>query len=108
MSDRRLFSYDAATKTRTWYEDTPTGFELYTEQDVSEIIEQNKSKHADPDALRTKDGDWIYAHIPNVFVLKFLDDYGVNVYGDGEHVKATMRLLNNPDYRFLKTTTLRA
>ena len=109
MSDgKRLFDYDPDTKTTTWFIPTDDGFQLYTEQDVSDIIEANKAKQsagADYYKRKSSEGEyWRVASIPNIFVLKFLDDHGVNVYGDQDHVKATMRLLDSSDYRFLKTT----
>ena len=105
ISKRRLLDYDPETKTRQWYIDQGgDNFQIYTEQDVADVIELNKAMQNTPDADKTGEGDHLYAKIPNIFVLKFLDDHGVNVYGDKDHVAATFRLLDNPDYRWLKTT----
>lgn len=105
IGQRRLLDYDPDTKTRQWFIDKgDEGFQIYTEQDVADVIEANKAKQNTPDWDKTGEGDHLYASIPNIFVLKFLDKYGVNVYGDKDHLAATFRLLDNPDYRWLKTT----
>ena len=45
------------------------------------------------------------AEIPNVFITKFQREHGVDVFSqDPEQKKKLRKLLEHPDYRFLKTT----
>lgn len=73
---------------------------------VSKILDGNRAMANDEE--RTKDGIkhdwWHYARIPNVVALKWLNEHGVNIY-DKAHEKEMFKLLNHPDYRYLKTTT---
>ena len=73
--------------------------------DVKRILEWNKAKANDEDATRKgmKDDWWHYARIPNIVALKWLNEHGVNIY-DRNHQKAMFRLLNSPEYKYLKTT----
>jgi hypothetical protein len=101
----RWFDSDPDTKTTQWFRpEADGGYSIYTEQDVGSIVEHNKAKQSMGDGHVTGMGDWLYASIPNIFVLKFLDEHGVNVYGDKEHIARTFDLLNQPEYRWLKNT----
>lgn len=76
------------------------------EQDVTPLLEMNKALANETDATKEgiKNGWWHYAQIPNIIVEKWLNEHGVNLY-DKDHQKAVFRLLNQPEYRYLKTTT---
>lgn len=107
MSDKRLFSYDPDTKTKTWYVDNPgDGFQLYTEQDVTDIIELNKAKQLDPGYAKLKSkehGDyWRVASIPNTIQLKWRTEDGIDIYNP-DHWPAVKKKLNSNEWRWLKT-----
>ena len=89
------FDYDEASDTTI----------ISREQDVSSLLDFNKTL-ANEDGV-TKEGIkncwWLYANIPNIVIEKWLNEHGVNVY-DKDHNKAVFRLLNQPEYRYLKTT----
>lgn len=76
------------------------------EQDISHILDANKVLQND-DQL-TKDGIknswWHYAQIPNIIIEKWKNEHGVDVFNK-DHEKAVYKLLNDPQYKFLKTTT---
>ena len=78
---------------------------LASMEDVKRILEWNKEKAKDDEATRRgmKEDWWHYARIPNIVALKWMNEHGVNIY-DRNHQKAMFRLLNSPEYRFLKTT----
>jgi len=76
------------------------------EQDVSSLLDLNKRKWNDSDHTKAgiKRGWWEYADIPNIVIEKWLNEKGVNAY-KREHAPAVFRLLNDPEYRYLKTTS---
>jgi hypothetical protein len=76
------------------------------EQDCSLILEANKVLQNSDDLTKQgiKNSWWHYAQIPNIVIEKWITDHGVNLYNK-DHQKAVFRLLNQPEYRYLKTTT---
>jgi hypothetical protein len=90
------FSYDALTDDTT----------IYREQDVTAILELNKAQQNDEDYTKKgiKRDWWHYASIPNIIIEKWLREFGVNVYNK-DHEPKVFKLLNQPEYRYLKTTT---
>lgn len=76
------------------------------EQDVDLILDANKVLQNNPEVTKRgiKDGWWHYATIPNIVIEKWLNELGVNVYNK-DHSKKVFQLLNQPEYRYLKTTT---
>jgi len=77
-------------------------------QDVARIIEGNKAL-AKNDGLTKrgiKNDMWHYATIPNVVALKWKQEKGVDI-NNPAHRKAMFKLLNDPEYAYLKTTTLK-
>ncbi len=83
-----VFNYDDATDVLT----------LVHEQDVSGILDQNKALAADTDMLH-------YASVPNSVILKWQLEKGVDVFNT-KHRKKVFKLLNDPEYRYLKTTSI--
>ena len=90
------FEYHAETDTTV----------IHREQDVSTILEINKALQNNEQITRDgiKEGWWQYAKIPMIVIEKWLNDHGVDVFNK-DHQKAVFRLLNQPEYRYLKTTT---
>ena len=79
---------------------------VYSEQDVSSILDTNKAMQNEPETWKqgVKNGFAHYAQIPNIVIEKWLNEHGVNVYKK-EHRAKVFQLLNQPEYRYLKTTT---
>lgn len=46
---------------------------------------------------------WKYASIPNVIILKWKNELGVDIF-NRDHRKKMFQLINSPEYKFLKTT----
>lgn len=74
-------------------------------QDVEDIIERNK-------ALQTESQTWAgtFRHIgtiPNVILERWINESGTNVLsmGNEEFGQFVKRKLNDPDWRWLKTTS---
>lgn len=105
---KRVVDYDPWSGITTsfdydWTTDTTV---IHREQDVSAILELNKSYANNEDYTKHgfKNEWWHYASIPNIVQEKWLREYGVNLY-DKNHEKKVFKLLNQPEYRYLKTTT---
>ena len=79
---------------------------IETWQDIEPVLEANKKLKNDTDLTKRgiKEGFWKYASIPVIFQYKMLVKEGVDIY-KREHAERLSRLLENPDYSHLKTTT---
>lgn len=85
------------------YDHGDGGFAVETRQDVEPILEANKRAANDTDGY-TPSRDWRYiARIPNVVIEKWLNEHGVNIFNKN-HEPAIRRLLNDSDWRFLRTS----
>ena len=105
---KRILDYDPYTKMTTtfdYYPESDTTV-LYREQDVEGILKANMALQNDPDVWKqgVKNGWALYATIPNIVIEKWLSEFGVNVYNK-DHEKKVFQLLNQPEYKYLKTTT---
>jgi len=105
---KRVLDYDPTSGITTYFDYDPHNDTtlIYHEQDVTPILEMNKAMANDGDIWKegVKNSWAHYAQIPNIVVQKWLNEHGVNLY-DKNHQKAVFRLLNDPEYRYLKTTT---
>lgn len=104
---RRLFDRDPERGLTIWYEDTDDGgFALTYEQDCEPFLEANKEKQSAGREYYARDPDmWRVASIPIIVQYKWLMEKGVNVHDPG-HWPAVKRLLNDPEYRYLKTAEI--
>lgn len=106
---KRLFDYDPLSGlTEIFHYDhtTDTSY-IETLQDVEPILEENKALQIDENY--TKDGIknemWHYAKIPVIVQLQWLQKYGAeNDPMKKGNEKLLFRLLNDPEWRHLKTT----
>jgi hypothetical protein len=109
---------DAFTGIRTnysWDEDSKTLI-LKRTQDCNAIIDLNKARQNENDqSWRKKEDRWmLFASIPNLFIEAWLKE-GINVYNaktdrhgkPNEDMVRVLRKLEDPDYKHLKTTTMR-
>ena len=73
-------------------------------QQCDPILEHNKRNVIEADHARQMKNDWIhYAKIPNVVILQWKTNHGVDFMKPGQE-KAWFKLLNHPDYKYLKCT----
>lgn len=102
---RRLLDKDYLTGVSTYHNyDHSTGITtIETLQDVQPFIDKNKALH---NTSYQRDGikdDWQHlATIPIGVQMVWLKEYGIDVYKP-EHIPRIRKLLNDPDYRYLKT-----
>lgn len=105
---KRVLDYDPYTGITTNFDyipETDTTI-IEREQDVSVILDANKAIQNETwiSQKGIKDGWWLYGQIPMIVIEKWINEYGVDVFNK-DHQKAVFKLLNDPQYRYLKTTT---
>jgi hypothetical protein len=106
---KRLFDHDPLTGvTEIFHYDPMTGdVHIETTQDVDPILEKNKYLQKSDAYTRKgiKDEMWHFASIPIVVQLQWLKKYGPeNDPMRKGNEKLLFRLLNDPEWRYLKTT----
>lgn len=87
-------------------------------QDVSAILDRNKERqNSGNTSYRTDEmGLHLHASIPNIVIEKWLQEEGVNVWlakvsrrtgRPNWHMRQVLRKLEDPDWKHLKTTTMK-
>ena len=109
MSER-FFDHDPLTGiTETFIDLGGDDFAIRQTQDVTPFIELNKAKQnydADGKAYWRAGGDFRHeATIPVGVQMEWLTKYGVDVYNP-DHLKKVTKLLNDSEYRYLKTANI--
>lgn len=91
------FNYDFANGSMT----------IEVVQDVEPILDANRKLAADEGYTKhgIKNEMWHYASIPVVVQQQWLNTYGIDQWPMKQgNEKLLMRLLNSPDYKYLKVT----
>jgi hypothetical protein len=105
---RRLLDYDPIRGVSCYMEVDLRGdrMTLTHEQDVQPILDRNKLAAADSDktARGIKNDWWKYASVPAIVEIEWMQKFGVDL-GNPQHKSKVFKLLNHPDYRYLKTTS---
>jgi len=103
--DKRLLGYDPITKVKTYhyYDEMTDQTHIESVQDVTAFIDLNKKLH---NSSYQKDGigdSWMHAAtIPALIQEKWLRELGVDILNK-DHMPRVLRLLNDPDWKYLKT-----
>jgi hypothetical protein len=106
---KRLLDYNPLTGESVVFEDNQDGtFNLHHIQAravVDAILDGNKEMANDKELTRRgiKKDWWKYATIPNVIIMKWKKELGVDIFDQNDR-KKMFALLNSNDYKFLKTT----
>jgi len=91
-------------KTYHWDHDDGGKFVVNTEQDVEPYLERNKALQNSGWDGYDKARDFRHiGTVPDVIAMRWLTEHGVNLY-DPAHQDGVKRLLNDPDYRFLRSS----
>ena len=106
---KRLLDYDPDTGVSEYFHyDAHTDTTVVeTVQDVEPILNRNKDLTNDEDYTKVgmKKEMWHYASIPLVVQMRWLNEYGMENWPMHPHNKDLLfRLLNSPEWRYLKTT----
>lgn len=107
--EKRLLDHDSETGVTEWFHYDPLTGDVHIEtvQDVEPILDVNKALANDEEFTKQgiKDEMWKYARIPNWVQVKWLNEYGPKNWPMHPHnAKLLFRLLNSPEWRYLKTT----
>ena len=101
MPSERLLDYDPVSGMKEWfsYDESTDTTAIRYEQDITEVIDACK-------AAQNEDFDkradlWHAAHVPVGILMEWVAKYGVRAW-DKNHAPAVRRLLNDPDYRWLR------
>ena len=81
-------------------------FTIGHHQDASAVIEDNKWALLDLDTHKkqAKKGWSHHAKIPEIVIMEWKAKFGVDFY-DANHWPKVMKLLEDPEYKYLKRTT---
>ena len=90
-----------------YWDDETQDMRIKTKFDCRDILESNKKlANATIDARFNKGIFHHVAEIPNIFITKILKEHNIDVMSSDKNEQLRLRkLLETPEYRFLKTTT---
>ena len=102
MSERRLLEVQPDGVVE-WFHFDPSSGEMAIEhvQDVEPVLDANRERANHHDGFSPSRELREVGEIPAIVVLKWLNEYGVNVF-DRNHWPAVKRLLRDPDWRWLR------
>ena len=105
---KRILDYDPFSGITTTFDyiESEDRTVIGREQDCSLILEANKVlQNEDEVWKRGVKQSWAhYCQVPNIIIEKWKKDHGVDFFNK-DHEKAWLKLVNQPEYRYLKTTT---
>lgn len=85
--------------------DDQTGYtHIQYKQDITAQIDLNKALHNTDYQKKGIKEEWMHAaHIPDIIQIQWMREYGITDIHSEEYWPLVRRLLNSPDYRYLKT-----
>ena len=104
MTSRRLLA-DRGAAGRVWWHPQPDGtFLIEHEQDVEASLDHNKAMANEDDRGWSASRELRrVAHVPNIIIVKWLQE-GLDIFDpDPEMQKRYRAKLNDPDWRWLRT-----
>lgn len=102
----RPFDYDPLTGLKTEFstpDDGETWGFRYT-QDNAPVLDANKEQQAA--GFDRRANMWHAARVPASIIMEWRTKHGVDLYNPA-HKEGVRRLLNDPDYRYLRTNNFR-
>jgi len=99
---KRLFDHDPLSGLTEWfhYDDATDKITIETVDDVEPVLDANKRSYNE--GRKSTDFRRI-ATIPPVVQLLWMEKYGVDLTNK-DHLPAVKRLLNDPEWRYLRTS----
>jgi len=105
---KRLVDFDQFSGIETWHEyDAVENKTIITEtQDVGSLLKQNKAEYNDEEMKRRgMENEMLkVASVPLTVLMEWKTKHGVDAW-DKNHTKKIMKLLNDPEYRYLRTAS---
>lgn len=102
---RRLLDVDPLTGVATYhrYDSLTDETLLESVQDVAPVLERNKALQNEDDKGWSRSRELRRAAtIPDIVIMKWRNEYGVDLFNP-DHWPAVKRLLNDPEWRHLRT-----
>lgn len=105
----RVIDYDPLSGETVLFHDNQDGSfnieHLQSRRVIDALMDGNKDMANDSDFTRRgiKKDWWKYATVPNIIIMKWRNELGVDFFDKNDR-KKVFQLLNHPDYRHLKTT----
>lgn len=102
---KRLLDYDPVTGLKTFhdYDEIEDKTFISYEEDVEALLDRNKRLQNESSGPL---GDGVHvASIPPTVQMKWMIEYGVDLMNKG-HMPAVKRLLNDPEWRYLKVRNI--
>lgn len=99
----RFMGYDPALGLMESFHAVADDFAIETRQDVEPIIESNKRLANDGDGFTPSRDMRRIATVPLVVAEKWRNELGVDIF-NRNHAGKVRALLNDPDWRFLRTS----
>ena len=107
---KRFLDYDPLSGITQWfdYDEATDKATIYSEQDVGDLLDHNKAlANSGEYRAEGRRSGWNHlASIPHIIIEKWRNEKGVDVYNK-DHMPKVLSLLDDPEYRYLKTTTAR-
>lgn len=104
---KRVVDYDPLNRITTYFDYDPLNdvTQISREQDVNPVLELNKTLWNSDEYTKRgmKEEFWHYAQIPVLLIEKWRIEEGLDVFNKN-HSKRLFQKLNDPQYRYLKTT----
>ena len=106
---KRLLDYDPINGVSCWFEQHEDDKVVITHSQEANLIEQALERNlrdrndTEKTARGIKRDLWKYAHVPAGVQMEWLQKFGVDFWNP-HHKREVFRLLNHPDYKYLKTT----
>lgn len=108
MSTERLLSFDPLTGLSEFhsYDEATDTTTIRTVGDCEPVLEFNKmlANNTEFTQQGIKDGFWLYAKFPPAVQVKLLIEHGIDIYNKN-HGERLSKILADPEYRYLKTTS---
>lgn len=105
---KRLIDFDQFSGIETWHEyDAVENKTVITEtQDVEALLKQNRAEYNDADMKRRgMENEMLkVASVPLTVLMEWKTKHGVDAWNK-DHTKKIMKLLNDPEYRYLRTAS---
>ena len=105
---KRVIDYDPFTGVTTYfdYDYATDRTTIGMEQDVSVILDVNKARQNETEYSKSgiKNEWWHMCTIPTIVMERWKNEKGIDVLNK-DHWGAVKKLLNDPDYKWLKATS---
>lgn len=103
---KKVLSHNPETGMDVIYHDDGETVGIEHKQDISSFLDFNRAAQNEHRSYTEKGIDQYHiAHIPALVVVKLRDELGLDVFNPDHRDDVFKKVINNPDYAYLRTTT---